>query len=505
MSKLTTSKKMSKKQSVFDWLRIVLQLGMLALVVIGFTPIFAVEVQGFRVAPDSEHTRLVIELDSPVKHQIMTLGAPERLVIDLQDAALPKGFKLPKGSGVIARVRSGVQEKRLRLVADLKSNVTVKSFLIPAEGRKKDRLVIDLYHQSSEAHEILPVKTYANSARDLVIAIDAGHGGKDPGSIGKHGTKEKLVVMQIAKRLANTINSSEGMTAFLVRDNDQKIQYRERMTRARKKDADLFISIHADSFSDPTVTGSSVYVLSQRGASSTAARWLADKVNSADLVGGVSLNDKDDMLASVLFDLSQNATIAASTTLGKSVLGELSAIGRVRKSNVQYANFAVLKSPDIPSILVETAYISNPSEEKKLKDPKHQEKIAKALYKGVKAYFKNNPPPNSLFAQQRENKAPKLLSENIKPQVLVAKPEPSVIKPTAPVPSKKPVVMASANTVTSAQKSIQVINHVIKRGETLSGVSIRYNVKLRALKSINNLKRDTVRVGQVLKVPVIKS
>ena len=496
---------MNKKQSIVDWLRVVLQIGMLALVVVGFTPIFAAEIQGLRVAPDSEHTRLVIDLDTPVKHQIMTLEAPERLVIDLQDTALPKGFKLPKGSGVIARVRSGMQEKRLRLVADLKSNVTVKSFLLPGEGRKKDRLVIDLFHKPNKPHEILPVKTYTSSARDLVIAIDAGHGGKDPGSIGKHGTQEKVVVMQIAKRLAKTINSADGMTAFLVRDNDKKVQYRERMNRARKKDADLFISIHADSFSDPTVTGSSVYVLSQRGASSTAARWLADKVNSADLVGGVSLNDKDDMLASVLFDLSQNATIAASTTLGKSVLGELSAIGRVRKSNVQYANFAVLKSPDIPSILVETAYMSNPSEEKKLKDPKHQERIAQALFKGVRAYFKNNPPANSLFAQQRDNKVPKLLSENIQPQVQMAQTQPNQKPKITPITTKKPVVVASAKTANNAQNNIQLISHVIKRGETLSGVSIRYNVKLKALKSINNLKRDTVRVGQVLKVPVIKS
>ena len=499
MSQHDAPKKLNKKQPVTDLVRLVLQLGMLALVVIGFTPIFAVQVQGVRVAPNSEHTRLVIDLDSPVKHQILTLATPERLVIDLQDATLPKGFKLPKGSGVIARVRSGVQEKRLRLVADLKSNVRVKSFLIPAEGRKKARLVIDLYHQSTEVQEVPPVKTYPNSTRDLVIAVDAGHGGIDPGSIGKNGTQEKLVVLQIAKRLTDKINKAEGMQAFLVRPNDKKIKYKERMERARRKDADLFISIHADSFKDPTVSGSSVYVLSQRGASSTAARWLANKLNSDDLVGGVSLNDKDDVLASVLLDLSQNATIATSTAMGKNILQELAVIGRVRKNSVQYANFAMIKSPDVPSILVETAYISNPDEERKLKDPRYQDKIATALYKGIKGYFKSNPPANSLFAQQRDEKAPKILTENLKPQVLSV----SNDSPKSPVSTKKPVAVASNNTSKAAQKDIQLINHVIKRGETLSGVSIRYNVRVRALMSINNLKRDTVRVGQVLKVPAI--
>ena len=499
MSKHDSPKNLHKKHPVTDLIRLVLQLGMLALVVIGFTPIFAAQVQSVRLAPNSDHTRLVIDLDSPVKHQIMTLPTPERLVIDLQGAALPKGFKLPKGSGVIARVRSGEQEKRLRLVADLKSHVTVKSFLIPAQGRSKDRLVIDLYHQSSEQIEVKPVKTYPNKARDLIIAVDAGHGGKDPGSIGPRGTQEKLVVMQIAKRLTDTINKAEGMQAFMVRDSDKKIQYRERMNRARAKNADLFISIHADSFSDPTVTGSSVYVLSQRGASSTAARWLANKLNSDDLVGGVSLNDKEDMLASVLLDLSQNATIAASTSIGKSVLNELDTIRRVRKKSVQYANFAMIKSPDVPSILVETAYISNPQEEKMLKDPMHQQKIANAIFKGVKTYFKNNPPANSLFAQQRDEKAPKILTETFKPQVLAV----NNSIPNSPVSTKKLPVVASINTNKAAQKNIHLISHVIKRGETLSGVSVRYNVRVRALMSINNLKRDSVRVGQVLKVPVI--
>ena len=499
MSKFDTTNTLHKKTPITDLVRLVLQLGMLALVVVGFTPIFAAQVQGVRLAPNIDHTRLVIDLDSPVKHQIMTLPTPERLVIDLQGADLPSGFKFPKGSGVVARVRSGMQGERLRLVADLKSDVRVKSFLIPAQGRNKDRLVIDLYHQSTEVQEVSPVKSYPNATRDLVIAIDAGHGGVDPGSIGPKGTHEKLVVMQIATRLAKTINEAEGMSAFLVRPDDKKVQYRERMARARNKNADLFISIHADSFSDPTVTGSSVYVLSQRGASSAADRWLANKLNSDDLVGGIKLNDKDEVLASVLLDLSQNASIAASTSVGKSVLSELAAIGRVRKKSVKYANFAVLKSPDIPSILVETAYISNPAEERKLKDPRHQEKIASALYKGIKGYFKNNPPANSLFAQQRDEKAPKILTETYKPQVLTA--NTSIAK--IPSSTKKPLVVASINTSKAAQKNIHLISHVIKRGETLSGVSVRYNVRVQALMSINNLKRDTVRVGQVLKVPVI--
>jgi len=494
----TEHNKLNNNQSIFDIVRFVLQLGVLTLLAVGFTPLFASEVQGLRLAPSTGHTRLVIDLDKPATHQILSLPKPERLVIDIDNSSLPKGFKLPKGSGVISRIRSGQQKNSLRLVADLKSNVAVKSFLIPAEGRKKDRLVVDLYHQGSELLEVKPVKYYENKPRDLVIAIDAGHGGKDPGSIGPKGTKEKFVVMQIAKRLMKTINQAEGMQAFLVRESDTKIKYRERMARARKKDADLFISIHADSFSDPTITGSSVYVLSQRGASSTAASWLANKLNSDDLVGGVKLNDKDDVLASVLLDLSQNASIAASTIVGKAVLAELAAIGRVRKKSVQYANFAVLKSPDVPSILVETAYISNPEEEKRLKDPKHQQKIATALFKGVEAYFKNNPPPNSLFAKQR----------NLgKPRTLLQKPEPSALDASIkPVPSKassKQSTKKPQSKKLQSEKSVQLIKHVIKRGETLSGVSARYNVRLQALRSINNLKKDTVRIGQVIKVPAI--
>jgi N-acetylmuramoyl-L-alanine amidase len=472
------------------------------------TALFAVQVQGVRVTPASDHTRLIIDLSAPTKHHLMTLDAPERLVIDLPKSKLHSGIKLPSGSGVIARIRSGEQDGRLRLVADLKSNIKAKSFLIKAEGRKKDRLVVDLYHQQKQGEVVAPVKLHPKSVRDLIVAIDAGHGGIDPGSIGKHGTQEKRVVMQIANRLAKHINKSEGMRAFMVRANDKKVQYNERMKRARNKGADLFISIHADSYSDSSVGGSSVYVLSQRGASSAAARWLANKVNSADLAGGVSLNDKDDVLASVLLDLSQNASIAASTTLGKNVLNELAVIGRIRKNSVQYANFAVLKSPDIPSILVETAYISNPDEERKLKDPKHQERIAVALSKGVKRYFKSNPPANSLFAQQRNpaiKPKPIVVASNAAAAKKKSSTAPNVVTASAKTKLKTntKTVNAVTKTQASTQKQASLIKHTIKRGETLSGVSIRYNVKLQALRSINNLKKDSVRIGQVLRVPVI--
>lgn len=465
--------------------------------------IYASQIEGIRLAPSNDHTRMVIELAESVEHRLMTLSSPERLVVDLQKTSLPSGLKFPNGSGVISRIRSGIQDGRLRLVADLKSEVKAKSYFIPAEGRKKPRLVIDLFHQSEQPDLVEPVKTSPHTVRDLVIAIDAGHGGIDPGSIGKHGTQEKLVVMQIAQRLANKINSAEGMRAYMVRDNDKKIQYRERMDRARKQDADLFVSIHADSYSDSSVAGSSVYVLSQRGASSTAARWLANKVNSADLVGGVSLNDKDDMLASVLLDLSQNASIAASTSLGKSVISELSAIGRIRKNTVQYANFAVLKSPDIPSILVETAYISNPDEEKKLKNPQHQERIAGALFKGVNRYFSNNPPPDSLFAQQRKQKEMPVYRnpETVQAKIVDKEPvQPLRVAANAQIQSEAKVTK-SATVMT--EQEYELIRHTIRQGETLSAVSRRYNVTLRAIKSINNLTRDSVRIGQVLQIPVI--
>jgi N-acetylmuramoyl-L-alanine amidase len=237
------------------------------------------------------------------------------------------------------------------------------------------------------------------AARDLIIAVDAGHGGEDPGAIGHNGTREKDVVLAIARALAGQLDSEAGMHAFLTRDADYFVPLRDRMRRARAHSADLFVSIHADSIRDPTVDGSSVYILSQRGASSEAARWLAERENASDLIGGVSLEDKGDVLASVLLDVSQSAAKRASILAAEHVLKRLNQVGEVRKPVVQEAGFMVLKSPDIPSMLVETAYISNPQEEMRLRGAAHQQQIASAIHEGVRAYFYSDPPAGSRIAQ----------------------------------------------------------------------------------------------------------
>jgi N-acetylmuramoyl-L-alanine amidase len=237
--------------------------------------------------------------------------------------------------------------------------------------------------------------------RAVVVAVDAGHGGQDPGAIGRGGTQEKNVVLEIARGLATRINAEPGMRAILTRDSDRFLTLRERMGRARVAKADIFISIHADSVRNRDVSGSSVYVLSERGATDEAARWLAERENAADLMGGVSLSDKDNALASVLLDLSQSANISASITAAQRVLRSMDRIGTVRKPQVQQAGFVVLKSPDIPSMLIETAYISNAGDERRLRTKAHQQKLAEAIFAGIRSYFEQNPPPGTRFAQAR--------------------------------------------------------------------------------------------------------
>ena len=261
-----------------------------------------------------------------------------------------------------------------------------------------------LGHSAGLAQQLncLPQARMQRGMRPLIVAIDAGHGGQDPGARGLNGSREKDVTLAIARELARQVNATPGLKAFLIRDTDVFVPLTQRYQRARSAKADLFVSIHADSCPSPDASGSSVFVLSQRGASSQAARWLANQENAADLVGGVKLQDKDDTLASVLLDLSQSATMRASEEMATQVLGGLKRLGKTHKQDIERANFVVLRSPDVPSMLVETAFISNPSEERRLNDPGQQAQLARAVLDGVNTYFTRQPPPGTLYAARAD-------------------------------------------------------------------------------------------------------
>jgi len=410
-----------------------------------------VQVGSVRMWQAPEHTRLVFDVSAPVEHTIFRLPDPERLVIDMRNARLVQAANdLSLENPFLKRMRSAPRNgSDLRVVLDLKRQLRPKSFLLKPNQEYGHRLVIDLYDPGAEqsaAEE--PGGALADAPqrpRDVVIAIDAGHGGEDPGARGRGGTREKDVVLQIARRLADLVRKEKGMQPVLIRDGDYYLGLRKRMEKARAQKADLLISIHADAFRDARAKGASVYVLSRSGATSEAARWLAESENASDLVGGVSLDDKDDLLAKVLLDLSQTGTIEASLDAGSDVLTSLKQVVKAHKQRVQQAGFVVLKSPDIPSILVETAFISNPREERKLRDPRHQQRMAKAMMGGIRNYFVRHAPPGTLLAERRE--------------------------------------------------------HVIARGDTLSEIAEQYQISLASLRAANEIEGDQLEVGQVLRIP----
>lgn len=358
-----------------------------------------VTVDGIRLSEQPGQTRVVFDLSEPVDHRIFMLHDPERVVVDLSAAALAVA-QWPTPLGAVGQLRSGEREGVLRIVLDLAAaGLRPRSVLLPPNAGRGHRLVVDLV--AAEAGAVTAPAPREPARRDVLIAIDPGHGGQDPGALGKGGTREKNVVLEISRVLEQLINAEPGMRAILTRDSDQFISHRERMKRARDQRADFFISIHADAFTDARVRGSSVYALSTSGATSEAARWLAARENAADLIGGVSLDDKDELLASVLLDLSQTAAISASLKAGSLVLDELAKVNKIRRREVQQAGFLVLKSPDIPSILVETAFISNGDEERRLRDPGYQQKLAHAMLDGIRNYFADYAPPGTLLAQLR--------------------------------------------------------------------------------------------------------
>src|ERR1700677_3613041 len=337
--------------------------GGLLLGTLSLQPAHAVDVRAIRLWAGPDNTRVVVDLSGSAQHNLLLLHNPERAVLDVPGAHLAKSaHSAPRGARAVKTVRmSRSPSGNFRLVLDLARPIQAKSFLTTPNAHYGYRLVVDLAGPA-KTDKPIKVKHAPSDARDLIIAIDAGHGGEDPGAIGMNGTREKDIVLAIARELALKINAEPGMKAILTRGGDYFVPLRDRMRRARAQQADLFVSIHADSIRDRSIDGSSVYILSQRGATDEASRWLAERENASDLIGGVSLDDKDDVLASVLLDLSQSASLSASQVAAERVLRELNRVGEVRKPQVQQARFMVLKSPDIPSMLVETAYISHPQE-----------------------------------------------------------------------------------------------------------------------------------------------
>ncbi|MDC0661688.1 N-acetylmuramoyl-L-alanine amidase [Marinobacter sp. SS21] len=421
----------------------------------------ATEVKGARIWPAPDHTRLVLDVGAPVTHNIFALANPDRLVIDIRDATLSANLsQLELAGSPIRRIRTAPRNGTdLRVVLDLESEIKPRSFQLEPNQQYGHRLVLDLVGEAGAEQVATPQPTLSDDAsgkRDIIVVIDAGHGGEDPGAIGPRGSREKDVVLRLAKTLAELIESKPGYAARLTRSGDYYIPLRERTLLARRHNADLFVSVHADAFRTPQPRGASVFALSQRGATSETARWLARTENRSDLIGGsggVSLDGKDDTLAGVLLDLSMTASINASIGVGDYILRQLDQVTRLHKPGVEQAAFVVLKSPDIPSILVEAGFISNPDEELNLGSSNYRRKLAQAVFSGIEDYFDHTPPPGTLVAWQKR------------------------------------------------QGTQGVSHYQIRRGDTLSAVARDNQTTVSELMRFNGLSNDRVVVGQTIRIP----
>jgi len=428
------------------------------LVALPVSRVQSAEVEGVRLWRAPDHTRLVLDLDGPAEHKLFTLKNPDRVVIDVIGAKLSSGVDgLPLADTPIAGVRHAVQNNRdLRVVLDLKQPVNPRSFALRRHQQLPDRLVIDLHDLGKVEEKTIEQVQVVSGERDIVVAIDAGHGGEDPGALGPGGLREKDVVLAISRYLQKSIESIDarsGFSAKLVRTGDYYIPLRDRVKKGREMRADLFVSIHADAFTRKDARGAGVYAVSSRGATSETARFLAQRENESDLIGGagsLSLSDKDDTLAGVLLDLAMTATMNASLDIGSSVLSSLGTFTHLHKKKVEQANFSVLRNPDVPSILVETGFITNPQEARRLRDPSFQKRMAEKLGDGIVAHFTARPPADSWLA---------------------------------------------ANVDRIDRK------HTITRGDTLSGIAARYNISIADLKRANGMQTSMIRVGQTLTIP----
>lgn len=427
-----------------------------ALAALAVTPgALAAALAGVRMHEAPDYTRVVFDTSQAVAYEVFALENPRRMVIDLKDTRVDPGFD-PGGKRDGERVtalRAAPRGSDYRVVLDLARPVTPQSFTLAPVAPYGHRLVVDLYGQgASPGARPAPSRT-SSEKRNVIIAIDAGHGGEDPGAIGPSRIYEKDVVLSISRRLAARLDALSGFSAILIRTGDYYIALRDRTRLAREQRADLFVSVHADAFKSSTVSGASVYTLSDRGATSETARWLAEKENRSDLIGGVgdvSLGDKDDVLAQVLLDLSMEANRSASLEVGAQVLSQLGGVARLHKRQVEQAGFVVLMTPDVPSILVETGYISNPDEARRLNSASHQETIAGAIADGVRRFMERQAPPGTLLAWRRD------------------------------------------------QGDVQ---YTIEAGDTLSDIAVRYGTSTRRIREVNGLRGDVIRVGQTIVVP----
>ncbi len=419
------------------------------------TATLAATLETVRMHEAPDYTRVVLDVSSDVRYDLFTLDNPRRVVIDLADTRPDAGFN-PEVVAVARKrvkgVRGSARGADYRLVLDVTGAPTPKAFKLAPVAPYGHRLVVDLHSTTAEKRPSFVRKP--EGKRDVIIAIDAGHGGEDPGAVGPGRVREKDVVMNIARRLEQRLNQVEGYRPVMIRTGDYYLAHRKRTERARDLQANLFVSIHADAFKSPEVDGASVYTLSDRGASSETARWLAESENASDMIGGVAeevvSGDQEDYLLQTILEVSMDANRSASIEVGEDVLGHMGRITDLHKKRVEQAGFLVLKSPDMPSILVETGFISNPAEARKLSSTAFQDKMADAIFEGIRTYMSRRAPEGTLLAWQREQ---------------------------------------------GGQR------YTIARGDTLSGIAVRYGTSARRIKEVNGLRGDQIRVGQVITIP----